>query len=189
MKTSKIEIIDLFKAWIAISIAFTIVLRSLTESLTLTFILSLLTVGIGFLFHELAHKFTAQNYGYKAEFRSFDLMLLIAIITSFFGFILAAPGATMIASRRINKERYGKIAAAGPITNLILAVLFFIVIIFSTGFIKLLAVYGYRINTWLALFNMIPIWEFDGKKIISWNKSIYFLIIIIAVIFLIVPGL
>ena len=49
MKTSKKEIQDIFKAWIAISIAFAIVLRSSFDNIFLSFILSAITVGVGFL--------------------------------------------------------------------------------------------------------------------------------------------
>ena len=65
MKTSDIELQHLVKAWFAISLAFTIAVVGITTSPYFLVILlgSMLTVGIGFIFHELAHKFTAQKYG------------------------------------------------------------------------------------------------------------------------------
>ena len=60
MKFSKVEVRDLMKAWIAISIAFGIVLRSGT--FLNSFLLAGITVGVGFLLHELAHKVVAQHY-------------------------------------------------------------------------------------------------------------------------------
>jgi len=41
-------------------------------SFIIALFISLFTLGIGFLLHELAHKFVAQRYGCFAEFRSFD---------------------------------------------------------------------------------------------------------------------
>src|SRR3989344_1749993 len=101
IKTSKEEIRDLIKAWIAISIAFAIALNNPFDNpLNLFFqnlIVAAIAVGFGFLLHELAHKVVAQRYGCWAEFRSWDLMLLVAIALAFFaGFVFAAPGAVFI---------------------------------------------------------------------------------------------
>lgn len=185
MKTSKKEIQDIFKAWLAISIAFAIALSYGTfGNIIITFILATITVGIGFLLHELAHKYFAQRYGYLAEFRSFDAMLFLAVIFSFFGFVFAAPGAVMIHGN-LNKKKNGIVSLAGPLTNLILALIFlFITLIFREGFLNMMGNYGYRINTWLAVFNMIPVWNFDGKKVFDWNKIIYFVFVVIALVFL-----
>src|SRR3989344_8947872 len=129
-ETSRTEIIDIAKAWVVISAAFAIVLTRdnlFSAQLFFNFLLSGLTVGIGFLFHELSHKVIAQRYGAIAEFRAFNPMLLLALAMSFFGFIFAAPGAVMIAGGHINIKRNGIISIAGPITNLILAVIFFLI--------------------------------------------------------------
>jgi Zn-dependent protease len=167
--TSRKEIMDISKAWIAITIAFAIVLRgslSFVESL----LVSAIAVGLGFLLHELGHKIVAQYYRCFAEFRSFDPMLLLAIAMSFLGFVFAAPGAVMIQGY-VNTERNGKISVAGPVINLALALIFL-----ALGFIvgqNIIFLYGFRINVWLALFNMIPFGNFDGAKILRWNKRIY----------------
>ena len=61
--TSDVEIRDLIKAWVAISIAFAIVMRSSSLGLNFYygFIIASLTVGTGFLLHELGHKIVAQR--------------------------------------------------------------------------------------------------------------------------------
>ena len=176
---------DILKAWFAISLAFAILLRN-----ELPFVYSLLiaalTVGVGFLLHELAHKLTAQHYGCYAEFRSFDTMLFLAVIMSFFGFIFAAPGAVFI-SGPVGRTRNGKISAAGPATNLALAMLFLILSLLTTNKILLLMFgYGFMINTWLALFNMLPFGNFDGVKILRWSKPVYFSMAAVAVVFMII---
>ena len=89
---SEKEMHDLLKAWIAISVAFGIVLNggfSISSKFFYTFLISALTVGIGFLLHEMGHRTVARHYGCFAEFRSFDSMLILAIIMSFFGFVFA----------------------------------------------------------------------------------------------------
>ena len=143
-------------------------------SFAIFFVISALTVGIGFIFHELAHKIVAQRFGCFAEFRAFNGMLMLAVILSFLGFIFAAPGAVMIAGP-VGRRRNGKIAVSGPVTNLVLAVVFLgIFSLYPTGFLGTFSRYGFMINTWLALFNMIPLWQLDGKKVLAWSKPIYF---------------
>ena len=190
ISTSEAELKDLLKAWIAISIAFAIVLSSsiFARGFYAKFIIASLTVGIGFLFHELGHKVVAQRYGCFAEFRSFDNMLLLAIAMSFFGFIFAAPGAVMI-SGRVNKAKNGVISAAGPIVNIALAFIFLtLVFIPLPNLFKGITYYGFIINSWLALFNMIPFWLFDGYKILKWNKLVYGAIIAIAFVFMLLQN-
>lgn len=186
--TSKREIFDLLKAWVAISLAFSIMFSgglSLNFKLLYVFFLSALTVGIGFLLHELAHKVVAQHYGCFAEFRSFNQMLVLAIFMSFFGVVFAAPGAVFI-SGPVGRRRNGIISAAGPITNLILALIFLVFIFYFQG--GTISRYGFMINSWLALFNMIPFMNFDGAKVFRWNKAVYAVIVIVSFIFMLIQG-
>ena len=91
------------------------------------FLISLFTAGIGFLLHELAHKFVAQYYGCEAEFRSMDQMLYFAVgLSLFVGILFAAPGAVMIAGGVTRKEN-GIISVAGPLTNYVLAGIFYLI--------------------------------------------------------------
>ena len=131
-----------------------------------------ITVGIGFLLHELAHKWLAVRYGCWAEFRSDSRMLIFMIVLSFFGFIFAAPGAVVIHGV-IDRVKNGKISVVGPLTNVLLALLFWIVSFIVGGTIGDLFSYGFMINAWLGLFNMLPFWNFDGAKVFQWHKGIY----------------
>lgn len=144
-------------------------------------------MGVGFVLHELMHKLIAQKYGCDAEFRAFNKMLWLAVIMSFFGFIIAAPGAVMIRGY-LNKEQNGKVSLAGPLTNLVLATVFFLLLILfenltnlTSKFLFIILNYGIIINSLLAAFNMIPVMPFDGAKILAWNKAIYAIITILAV--------
>ena len=171
---SEKEIKDLVKAWIIISLAFAVVLsgfESISDFMQMFFI-SALTVGTGFLLHELAHKVVAQNYECWAEFRAFNLGLIIALFMSLFGFIFAAPGAVMI-NGVVSRGKNGKISLAGPMTNIMLAVVFLILSLVSEGFLSTLGDYGFMINSWLALFNLIPVGIFDGAKVLNWSKTAY----------------
>ena len=177
---SKIELRDLSRAWLCISIAFAIALSGglfyvrPDFSFLQSILLASVTVGVGFLLHELGHKVVAQRYGCFAEFRADTFMLFLAILVSFLGFVFAAPGAVMIAGR-VSKERNGKISLAGPLVNIILALIFMtLALVFpSEGFLGNVYSFGFFINTWLAIFNLIPLWILDGKKVLEWNKWIY----------------
>jgi len=187
-KTSKQEIHDLIEAWIFISLAFGILLsggRLFSLTIIKTFILAALTVGIGFLFHEMGHKIVAQRYGCFAEFRASIQMLVLALIMSFFGFLIAAPGAVMI-SGRVSRAQNGKIAIAGPIVNLVLSLLFVPLLFLGTklniGLLSEVASYGIWINAFLAFFNMLPFFVLDGKKVMMWSREAYFAVVIPALI-------
>jgi len=178
LNTSKIELKQLGIAWLAISIAFAnVLIRGNFSLFPQMFIISAITVGSGFFFHELGHKIMAQKYGCFAEFRAFFNMLIFAVIISFAGFVFAAPGAVMISGHPTRKQN-GIISLAGPLVNLVFAYLFFILLTFSvllnlSAFLITLFSYGFLINTWLALFNLLPFGNFDGRKVLNWNKLVY----------------
>lgn len=175
-----------------LSLAFLFSLRFLFRSISFFFeffIISLIAVGSGFVLHELAHKYTAIHYGHWAAFRlsyqGLAFAFLIAFLT-FGNFIFAAPGATVIIPAgaafgyTLTRRENGIIAAAGPITNLILASFFYVALSFSSlvpsgfeAFYKSLCWYGSFINVWLAAFNLIPFGVLDGRKIIAWNPLIW----------------
>ncbi|MBI2666866.1 metalloprotease [Candidatus Woesearchaeota archaeon] len=190
--TSRIELIDITKAWVAISLAFAFVysgasfingsLNNIFEiRFLILFVISLFTAGLGFLLHELAHKFVARRYGCLAEFRASDQMLYLAVgLAAFIGFIFAAPGAVMISGMVTRKEN-GLISLAGPLTNYVLAGIFFaggllfpaVGSIFSLGLGINPWWIGFSINAWLGLFNLLPFGNFDGRKIFDWSKVIW----------------
>ena len=188
---SEKEINDLFKAWIIISVAFAFILGTrsiLSVEFMQNLVISLVAVGTGFVFHELGHKVVAQKYGCFAEFRANMSMLWFALIIAYFaGIVFAAPGAVMI-SGYVNKRINGKISLAGPLTNMVLAVLFLGLSIYVSlegfDFLSIVFSYGFMINTWLGLFNLLPFGNFDGIKILRWNKVYYGLIVVFGLVLL-----
>ncbi len=176
IRTSDVEINDLLKAWLLVSIAFTILLNGFSfgiETLIILLIASV-TVGTGFLLHELAHKLVAQHYHCWAEFRADNTMLLFALFSSMLGFLFAAPGAVVIYGPHITNRQNGIISAVGPLTNYLFA-LFFLSMLFivKTAFFQAVAEYGFMINSWLGVFNMIPFMNIDGAKIFRWNYFVW----------------
>lgn len=194
IRTSNTEIIHITISWLAISFAFAILLlwsRSnarpsgemiFTEILD-PMVISLFTVGISFIVHEMSHKIVAQRYGSWAEFRMSPFMLLLMLYLVYeYGIIFAAPGAVMIYGGNVGLKENGRISLAGPLSNLFLG-LMFLFLLTEQGILYEIGRYGVIINIALAIFNMIPFGIFDGRKVWNWNKPVY-IGMIIAIVFL-----
>jgi Zn-dependent protease len=126
-----------------------------------------------FFTHEIAHKIAAQKRGLWAEFRlTFmgAILTLLSIISQFFKII--SPGAVMI-SGFTDRENIGKIAIAGPTTNIALSTVFLVISILSPPQSSLMFAMGAAFNAWIALFNLIPFGILDGFKIFLWNKKVW----------------
>lgn len=190
------ELQDLAIAWIALGIAFTFFLTPTgflqdiiagvqdMSALGRTFILSMLTVGAGFLLHELAHKIVAVRFGQVAAFRADYGMLALAIASGLAGFLFAAPGAVYHRGR-ITIRQNGLVAVAGPVTNLVLAVLFFIPFLLAGGFVAEIARMGVLVNLFLAAFNMIPFGPLDGNTVKKWDTGVFGLVFGISIVTLV----
>jgi Zn-dependent protease len=153
-----------------------------TTDFWMMFGITLVTVGLGFVLHELAHRTVARSYGAYAVFRAWPTGLIIMLALAVMGGpIFAAPGAVYIYSQHISRRENGIISIAGPLTNLALAIVFlgltFVMATYPPGDLITLvgnAFYiGFQVNLFLGLFNMIPIFPLDGSKVFAWNKSFW----------------
>lgn len=149
-------------------------------------IVYLFVLGISFFTHELMHKFTAIRYGAKAYFRLSREALMLMAISLFIGFPILATGAVFwwgeaTASPGIR----GRVSAAGPISNLILAGVFFIIqgiaimmlpdpTLYELALLLLFAgMTGVWLNVFLGVFNLLPIGVLDGAKVLAWDPKIW----------------
>ena len=191
------EIRDLIISFIVIALGFTILYSNGDYSnIGLVFPIVMIGVGAGFIFHELGHKFVAMHYGYYAEYELWPTGLLIALASSFFGFIFAAPGAVVIYSNGMEKKTNGIISIAGPIVNIILGLIFFLILVSlgdfaytETGYlVALTCVLGTRINFFLAAFNLLPIPPLDGSKVMAWSVPVWLITFAIAALLVLIFG-
>ena len=180
---SQKEVRDILIAWVALAAAFTIAYSGgisggvslIAGGFPYLFVVAFIAVGSGFVLHELMHKFTAERYGYWAEFRMWVMGIVLALITSTLGFIFAAPGATYIQGNNVSDRQNGIISVAGPATNVCLAILFLLVgnVGITNGLVDDISFVGYNVNLFLALFNLLPVMPLDGAKVFRWNKVIW----------------
>ena len=184
------EVRDLIIAFIVISLCFAIVNAGRDISGILSILpIVMVGVGAGFILHELGHKFVSMKYGYWAEFKLWPQGLIFALVTSFFGFVFAAPGAVYTYANYMTYEINGKISIAGPVVNIILALVFLAIAtaIYPSAFysetsslIFVICAVGYSINSFLAVFNLLPIGNLDGSKVLTWNFGIWIVTIAVA---------
>ncbi len=138
-----------------------------------------ITVGSGFVLHELAHKFVAMRYGAWAEFRAWPagLVILLAMAVLKFPFLFLAPGAVYIMAPHITRQQNGIISVAGPVTNILIALGFGIAyVLFADDLVQRIALMGVMVNGFLAFFNMLPIFPLDGSKVLAWDWKVWILV-------------
>ena len=107
-KFTSSEVRDLIIAFLFISLCFAILYARRDTSFLMQILpMIMIAVGLGFILHELGHKFVSMKYGYWAEFKLWPQGLILALVTSFFGFVFAAPGAVYTYANYMTDEING----------------------------------------------------------------------------------
>jgi Zn-dependent protease len=166
-------------------------------------IFSLVILIMSVVIHEVAHGYAASMLGDKTAAYEGRLTLnplkhldpigsvlipLILVLTRA-GFIFGWAKPVPYNPYNLKNQRWGEalVAIAGPLTNIVIAIIFGLLIRFGAGpfnlsmpFLQLLSTIV-LINITLALFNMVPIPPLDGSKVLfaflpwGWQKVRYFL--------------
>ena len=147
----------------------------------------LLAVGLGMTVHEFAHNFVAHLMGDPVPAQQGRLTLNPLVHINWLGWLMFALlgfgilGSAPISAQRMRNPRYGYLAAvaAGPLSNLLLALLFGLLFqmmepLLRSGRLPLeiiqpLATLIWRVvffNVLLCLFNLLPLFPLDGWHIV-----------------------
>lgn len=186
-KFSPTEIRHLTIAYLVLVVCFSIVLSTglggIFMGINISWLIygalpvSLIAVGLGFILHEVSHKFAARHYGCWSEFRYDERGLMMALFFSaIIGIVWAAPGATWF-SGHVTKRENAVISLAGPSVNMIIAIILIpIILLIPLSIFTLYFLISGWIIAFLAVFNLLPIPPLDGSKIWKWNLGLYILV-------------
>jgi len=109
--------------------------------------------------HELSHSFVARRYN----------LTILSITLFIFGGVASMKGEPP------HPRAEFRIAIAGPLSSLFLAIVFYLLYYLSSGQItKALFVYLFRLNLVLGIFNLIPGFPMDGGRVVRaflWQRS------------------
>ena len=167
-----------------------------TEQALRNFSIAFIPAFLGIILHEMGHRYMALRQGdYTAKFMGRLTLnpiphidpvgLIMFVLTSISGsFVFGWAKPVPIDVRNFRNPRHGLmlVALAGPLTNVLLAILFglllkititlFPILAYqdSSAYIFVLSVLqmGIIINLGLALFNLFPIPPLDGSKVVSY---------------------
>jgi Zn-dependent protease len=181
----KTELKDILISWLALSLAFMFLFEGVGIPSVGALLVYLFIVAVSFLSHEFGHRQVARKYGLQANYEMWTPGIILAVVSSLFGFLIAAPGAVVIRQRRIfsgSREKLRnislKISIAGVTVNIVLGLFLLIAYFFTGNGILYLTAY---INIWLAIFNLLPIPPLDGSKVFHYNRKIWVLVFLVAI--------
>ncbi|MHA2055070.1 MAG: hypothetical protein ACW99F_15920 [Candidatus Hodarchaeales archaeon] len=140
--------------------------------------------GFSYFTHELSHKFTAIRFGARAYYRLSREGIILSIASIIVGFPMLAVGAVFWWGESTSSIGIrGRVSAAGPVSNIILIGFSYILIGLSSMVIVTtpeLGLYlfeagtiGISLNTFLGIFNLLPIGVLDGAKVLNWDGRIW----------------
>jgi len=117
------------------------------------------SVSLAFLPHELMHRYIARKMGCF----NYD----------------------PVTRKRIE----GVSAIAGPLTNLVIALIGIILLntvalLIVNQYLNIFLLYLIIVNAWIAFFNLLPVPPLDGSKIISWKPINWALLFTLSIILL-----
>jgi Zn-dependent protease len=151
------------------------------------FLAGLVVFVVAITIHEFMHAFTAYQLGDDtaarqgrvtlnpvAHFDPLGFMMMIILLISPIGFAWGRPVPVNPGNFRNPKRGMLLVAAAGPLSNIVLATIFALIIRFAGDaidtwppFAQLVIERSVTLNIYLAAFNLIPIPPLDGHKMLT----------------------
>lgn len=151
-----------------------------------------LIVILSYLIHEILHSVVAKSEGIYSRCDLWPIGIIVTLASGILsGGLAVLPLPTIIRLKESETERWrketfemapwdiGLTSIVGPLSNLVLATIFFA--LFKFYGLTLFRL-GALINSWIAFANLIPWPPIDGSKIMSWDRWVWFLSGVAAVI-------
>ncbi len=153
------------------------------------FIISFVAVGLSILARVAVQKRIGKKYDINVEYKIDHNLIFIAVLIGLLtngAITFSAIGYTILSTlfserighkyKNISYEESGKIALSGIITHLILALSSLVLYPINRPFFNEIL----KANTFMAIFNLIPIPPIDGHKIFWWSRLVWVTIFIIS---------
>ncbi len=149
----------------------------------------LFPVSLSFALYELAQRIVARKLRANATYRLWIPGVVFCLMLMLVGIKLLLVGGIVISAYKFGrwgmKDRFptlteiGFISVAGPLTNMALALI-----------CNMLAGPGANpvflqmatINSWLAFFNLVPIKELDGGKVMFWSPMMWLVLLFLTML-------
>ena len=145
--------------------------------------------------HELAHRAAGRRLGCFARFaldeRGFlitTFLNLVFAVMSVFGILFGAvffSGYTLISCVfGRSRSNDGLIALAGPLTNIALGVLGFMLMRLVPSFTVpwIILQETASLSVWVAFFNLLPFGPLDGRKVMEWNSAVWAVVFVVSLV-------
>ncbi len=182
MEFSNKEKIDLLITTIIIS--FLSVLNPILTNRTwlIQFIISFVAIGVSLLIRIVVQKRVGKKYDIIVEYKIDHNLIFIAVLIGLLtegAITFSAIGYTILSTffserighkyKNISYEESGKIALSGTITHILLALSSLVLYPINRVFFNEIL----KANTFMAIFNLIPIPPIDGHKIFWWSRLVW----------------
>ncbi|MFB6076026.1 MAG: hypothetical protein ABEK17_02680 [Candidatus Aenigmatarchaeota archaeon] len=162
---------------------FSIVVLDLSIDFLFSIPIYILGATIALVVNAYVSRIAAERLGsvfiYKFWLPGFILSIISAVL-SMGNIVFAAPASKTIEPDRMKRwekkqihlesKEIGKISLVGPLSNFILAVVFWI--IFEITSTEFLLTFGF-INLWVSVSHLIPYHPLDGARVMVWNDLIW----------------
>lgn len=147
--------------------------------------------GIALVVNAYVSRMAAEKFGSVFIYKFWLPGLILGVISAILSMgtvVFAAPASKTVEPNRIerwgkkqiyleNKE-IGKISLVGPLSNFILAIIFWLLFKFSG--LEFLLTLGF-INLWVSVSHLIPYHPLDGARVMVWNDLVWIISFILPV--------
>jgi len=158
-----------------------------------------IAVTISFLLYHLAQRMMARKLKCYIAYRLWVPGVVFSLLFMMVGIKIVLIGGILLSAYKFGRwgmkdrlptvQEIGFISVAGPITNISLAIIFGLIAgPAATGQESFFA-YMSMLNSWLAIFNLVPIKNLDGGKVMFWSPVYWFFLSLFAILLIMPTGL